>query len=89
MVHIAARWVVAGWLLIAAVIGAEQVRAQTITERREAAVLQARAGHLEAAIRTSRSMLAAGEEQSSKEVREGLTAEVTPRKIALNRCADV
>jgi hypothetical protein len=34
-------------------------------------------------------MLAAGEEQSSKEVREGLTAEVTHRKIALNRCADV
>ena len=62
MVHIAARWVVAGWLLIAAVIGAEQVRAQTITERREAAVLQARAGHLEAAIRALRAMLAAGEE---------------------------
>ena len=62
MVHIAARWVVAGWLLIAAVIGAEQVRAQTITERREAAVLQARAGHLEAAIRALRAMLAAGED---------------------------
>ena len=50
MVHIAGRWVIAGWLLIVGVIGAEQVRAQTITERREAAVLQARAGHLEAAI---------------------------------------
>ena len=60
--HIAGRWVIAGWLLIVGVIGAEQVSAQTITERREAAVLQARAGRLEAAIVALRAMLAAGED---------------------------
>jgi biofilm PGA synthesis protein PgaA len=48
--------------LIAGVIGAERVSAQTITERREAAVLQARAGQLEPAIATLRAMLAAGED---------------------------
>jgi biofilm PGA synthesis protein PgaA len=62
MMHIAGRWVIAGWLLIAGVIGAEQVLAQTITERREAAVLQARAGKLESAIAALRAMLAAGED---------------------------
>ena len=59
--HIAGRWVIAGWLLIVGVIGAEQALAQ-ITERREAAVLQARAGQLEPAIATLRAMLAAGED---------------------------
>ena len=62
MMHIAGRWVIAGWLLIVGVIGAEQVSAQTITERREAAVLQARAGRLEPAIVELRAMLAAGED---------------------------
>ncbi|MFY9892672.1 MAG: poly-beta-1,6 N-acetyl-D-glucosamine export porin PgaA [Xanthobacteraceae bacterium] len=62
MMHIAGRWVIAGWLLVVGVIGAEQVLAQTITERREAAVLQARAGQLEPAIATLRAMLAAGED---------------------------
>jgi biofilm PGA synthesis protein PgaA len=62
MMHIAGRWVIAGWLLIVGVIGAEQVLAQTITERREAAVLQARAGRLEPAIVELRTMLAAGED---------------------------
>jgi biofilm PGA synthesis protein PgaA len=63
MMRIAGRWVVAGWLLIVGVIGAEaeQTLAQ-ITERREAAVLQARAGRLEAAIAALRAMLAAGED---------------------------
>ncbi|MGB6351729.1 MAG: hypothetical protein WBG10_17060, partial [Pseudolabrys sp.] len=62
MMHIAGRWVFAGWLLIAGVIGAEQAVAQTITERREAAVLQARAGQLVPAIAALRAMLAAGQE---------------------------
>src|SRR4029077_4387819 len=61
MIHIAGRWVVAGWVLIAGVVGAEQALAQ-ITERREAAVLQARAGQLEPAIAALRAMLAAGED---------------------------
>ena len=63
MMHIAGRWVIAGWLLIVGVIGAEAepVLAQ-ITERREAAVLQARAGQLEPAIAALRAMLAAGED---------------------------
>jgi biofilm PGA synthesis protein PgaA len=60
--HIAGRWVIAGWLLVVGVIGAEQLLAQTITERRESAVLQARAGQLEPAIAALRAMLAAGED---------------------------
>ncbi len=61
--QIAGRWAIAGWFLIAGVIGAkaEQALAQ-ITERREAAVLQARAGQLEPAIAALRAMLAAGED---------------------------
>src|SRR5256885_10447759 len=61
--HIAGRWVIAGWLLIVGVTGAdaEQASAQ-VTERREAAVLQARAGQLEPAIAALRAMLAAGED---------------------------
>jgi biofilm PGA synthesis protein PgaA len=62
MMPIAGRWVIAGWLLIVGVIGAEQALAQTITERRESAVLQARAGQLEPAIAALRAMLAAGED---------------------------
>jgi biofilm PGA synthesis protein PgaA len=48
--------------MILGVIGAEQVSAQTITARREAAVLQARAGHLNAAIAQLRAMLATGQD---------------------------
>ena len=59
---IAGRWIIAGWLLIVGVIGAEQVFAQTITERREAAVLQARSGQLEPAVAALRAMLAAHED---------------------------
>jgi biofilm PGA synthesis protein PgaA len=60
--NLARRAIIAGWIVIAGTIGAEQVRAQTVTERREAAVLQSRAGHLDEAIATLRAMLAAGEE---------------------------
>ncbi|MBR0778150.1 poly-beta-1,6 N-acetyl-D-glucosamine export porin PgaA [Bradyrhizobium diazoefficiens] len=58
----ARRWIIAGWIVIAGTIGTEQALAQTVTERREAAVLQSRAGHLSEAIDTLRAMLAAGEE---------------------------
>jgi biofilm PGA synthesis protein PgaA len=62
MMDVARRSILAGGILILGLIGAEQVAAQTVTQRREAAVLQARAGHLDAAIAQLRAMLAAGED---------------------------
>src|SRR4029077_16673786 len=62
MMHVARRSLLAGGMLIVGLIGAEQVAAQSISERREAAVLQARAGRLDAAIAQLRAMLAAGED---------------------------
>ena len=61
--HIAGRVVIAGWLSIVGAMGAEAEQALAqITERREAAVLRARAGQLEPAITALRAMLAAGED---------------------------
>jgi biofilm PGA synthesis protein PgaA len=59
---IARRSVIAGWILLAGAVGTGQALAQTVTERREAAALQARAGQLDAAIAALRAMLAAGQD---------------------------
>ncbi len=52
----------AGVIALTTLTGARHALAQTVTERREAAALQARAGHTEAAIGALRAMLAAGED---------------------------
>jgi biofilm PGA synthesis protein PgaA len=63
MMQLARRAILAGGIgFLFGVIGAEQALAQTVTQRREAAVLQARAGHLDTAIAQLRAMLAAGED---------------------------
>jgi biofilm PGA synthesis protein PgaA len=60
--NFARRSIIAGWILIAAMLGTEPVLAQSVAERREAAVLQAQSGHLDDAIAALRAMLAAGED---------------------------
>ncbi len=54
--------IIAGASSLLAWLGAQHASAQAVTERREAAALQARAGHPEAAIQALRAMLAAGED---------------------------
>jgi biofilm PGA synthesis protein PgaA len=54
--------ITAGAMLLAASAGAQQARAPSVAERREAAVLQARAGHMDAAIAALRTMFDAGED---------------------------
>ena len=54
--------IIAGAISLAALMGVQHACAQTVTERREAAALQARAGHADAAIGALRAMLAAGED---------------------------
>ena len=49
-------------ILVAGLIGTDGVLAETVTQRREAAVLEARAGDMKDALATLRAMLAAGEE---------------------------
>ncbi|HEY2752446.1 poly-beta-1,6 N-acetyl-D-glucosamine export porin PgaA [Phenylobacterium sp.] len=62
MTRLARLAIIAGAILLAATTTAPQARAQSITERREAAVLQARAGHMDAAIAALRTMFNAGED---------------------------
>ena len=54
--------IIAVAISLAALMVAQQATAQTVTERREAAALQARAGQTDAAIGALRAMLAAGED---------------------------
>jgi biofilm PGA synthesis protein PgaA len=58
----AGRAIIAGLILTAGTFGAEPALAQTVTDRREAAVLQARSGHLNDAIAALRAMLASGQD---------------------------
>jgi biofilm PGA synthesis protein PgaA len=62
MIRLAGRAIIAGVILIIGVIGADHAWGQTITQRREAAVREARAGDMDAAIAELRAMLSAGEE---------------------------
>jgi biofilm PGA synthesis protein PgaA len=59
---LARRAIIVGLTLLAGTFGAGSALAQTVTERREEAVLQARSGHLNDAIAALRAMLAAGED---------------------------
>jgi biofilm PGA synthesis protein PgaA len=60
--QIARRSLVAVAILIAGLICTERGLAETVTQRREAVVLKARAGHLNDALAELRAMLAAGED---------------------------
>src|SRR5947199_10438616 len=62
MIRIARRSILAGCIVIVSAIGTEQTLREPVTDRREAAVIEARAGHLDSAIAELRAMLAAGEE---------------------------
>src|SRR3954454_17614675 len=58
----ASRTIIAIAILLVGLIGAEQVVAQTVTERREAAVLKERAGHMNEDLAELRGMLAAADD---------------------------